>query len=145
MKKLLFALLFCASVSVQAQHNTVYGCLTPDTRGLGLGYARTIHNFGIYGDFAQGKSRFDTKHWKYSIGAIIIPRQQNTGYKFQFGMGLSYNAYSGKSDSDLFDTSKLKTLDFEPGCGAVINRKFYAGLSYGVLNNFATLKCGLKF
>lgn len=145
MKKLLFALLFCASVLVQAQKNTVYGCLTPDTKGLGLGYARTIHNFGVYSDFATGKSRFNTQHWKFAVGGLFIPGQRNKTTKFQFTGGVSYNTYSGKSDSDLFDTSKLKTWDFEPGCGTVIEKKVYIGLSYGINNNFATLKLGFKF
>jgi hypothetical protein len=143
MKKLLFALLFCACVSVQAQrHNAMYLTFSPMDRGVGVRYDhKSIYGAVSYGKYEQLNGCHINTHFKLSGGYVKHLPISLQGYQYNWLVGASYHVYRGISED--ITRSYLFPVSLEIGAGVRKNR-FLFGLRVDTKHN-ATMDFGLKF
>ena len=148
MKKILFALLFCACVSAQAQHtNAVYGVLHPINIGGGVRFDQNFNRYGLYvafigGSYQQLDDNHINTHFKGTVGIIKPLPLQLHGISPSLSCGVSYNVYRGVSQN--VRKSFLFPVSCEVGFQTNINHFVY-GLRVDPFKHEVSLDLGLKF
>jgi hypothetical protein len=99
MKKLLFALLFCASVAVSAQHNALYLTFSPMDRGFGARFDhKSVYTSLSYGKYEHLDGCHINTHFKAAVGYVKELQVSKDGYHYYWLAGGSYHVYRGISE-----------------------------------------------
>jgi hypothetical protein len=99
MKKLLFALLFCASGVATAQHNALYLTFSPMDRGFGARFDhKSVYTSLSYGKYEHLDGCHINTHFKAAVGYVKHLPVSKDGYHYEWLVGGSYHVYRGISE-----------------------------------------------